>query len=100
MLELLARHAAIRLEVKADGDIEVDLHHTVEDTGIGMSQAQMDRLFQDFEQGDASTTRRYGGTGLGLAIVKHIVNRHRGRLVITSEIGKGSTFMMRLPLAE
>ena len=45
-------------------------------------------------------SRSRGGTGLGLAIVKHIVNRHRGRLVITSEIGRGSTFTMRLPLAE
>ena len=43
-------------------------------------------------------SRSRGGTGLGLAIVKHIVNRHRGRLVITSELGKGSTFMMKLPV--
>jgi two-component system phosphate regulon sensor histidine kinase PhoR len=71
---------------------------SVRDHGPGIAEQHIPRLTERFYRVNVQDSRSRGGTGLGLAIVKHIVNRHRGRLVITSEIGKGSTFMMRLPL--
>jgi PAS domain S-box-containing protein len=67
------------------------------DSGIGMSPEQVSRLFQPFTQADASTTRKYGGTGLGLAITRHFCQMMGGDVSATSEVGKGSTFIIRLP---
>lgn len=69
----------------------------VRDTGIGMTPDQQAKVFEAFTQADASTTRTYGGTGLGLAITKSFCRLMGGDVTLTSESGKGTTFMVRLP---
>jgi len=71
----------------------------VSDEGAGIPRAHIPRLTERFYRVDKGRSRSAGGTGLGLAIVKHIVNRHRGRLLIDSEEGQGATFTVWLPLA-
>ncbi len=71
---------------------------TVRDTGIGIPQDQIDRLFDEFTQLDASTTRRLAGTGLGLSICKGMVEAHGGRIWAANRPGGGAVFTVRLPL--
>jgi signal transduction histidine kinase/CheY-like chemotaxis protein len=76
-----------------------ELHIEVTDSGIGISPGAMDVLFQPFQQGDNSATRRHGGTGLGLAICKRLVELMGGGIGVTSKVGQGSSFRFAVPLA-
>ncbi|MBY0229204.1 MAG: response regulator, partial [Gemmataceae bacterium] len=93
---------SVRLELRYDGEgpqpgrLAVD----VADTGIGMSPEQMARLFQPFEQADASTTRKYGGTGLGLAVSRRLAELMGGTLTAESRPGEGSRFRLSIPARE
>jgi two-component system phosphate regulon sensor histidine kinase PhoR len=73
---------------------------TVADTGIGIPQAEQERVFERFYRVDAARSREAGGTGLGLSIAKHIVEAHGGRLWVESAVGQGSRFHFSIPLAE
>lgn len=80
-----------------NGALLVDLR--VVDSGIGISEERMDKLFEHFSQVDSTISRRFGGTGLGLAICKKLVEAMSGKIYVQSEEGQGSTFTVRLTLA-
>ncbi len=82
----------VRVEQEALEGGRVRFLFSVSDTGVGISPAQMERLFKPFGQADASTTRKFGGTGLGLVISKQIIERMEGSVSVESAVGKGSTF--------
>ena len=72
----------------------------VSDTGVGIPNDRLERIFERFYQVDGSTTRRYGGVGLGLALVKEIVEAHGGQITVASQVGQGTTFTILLPVGE
>ncbi len=86
----------INLSILNEGDKDVELLFEIRDTGIGMSQKTLNKIFETFMQADDSTTRRYGGTGLGLPISKHIVKIMGGDLTATSKFGYGSNFKFNI----
>ncbi len=80
---------------KTDSMLQID----VEDTGIGIPEKDIPRIFERFYRVDKGRSRELGGTGLGLAIVKHIIQGHNGKIWVKSQIGKGSTFSFTIPAA-
>ena len=91
------QHGGVTVAVRLiGGGDNKQLEFAVSDTGIGMSQEQIGRLFEDFTQADDSITRRFGGTGLGLAITRRLARLMSGDVVVESAPGKGSVFRLRL----
>ncbi len=84
----------VGIGVRADGDV---VEVAVSDQGIGIAEADRERIFERFYRADEARSRRTGGTGLGLSIVKHATQRHGGEVLLWSRPGRGSTFTIRLP---
>lgn len=84
-------------EVKSGEKYSI-MRFSVTDTGIGISDEQISKIFSSFEQADGSISRKFGGTGLGLAISKSLVEKMNGKIWVESELGKGSSFIIELPL--
>jgi signal transduction histidine kinase/ActR/RegA family two-component response regulator len=78
---------------------KLNLHFCVSDTGIGIEQSNVDKIFESFEQAYTDTSRKFGGTGLGLSISKKLVELHNGKIWVESEKGKGSQFHFIIPYA-
>jgi signal transduction histidine kinase len=85
------------LRTELTDDEHLSLHFTVSDTGIGIDEDRLDKIFKSFEQAYADTTRKFGGTGLGLSISKKLVELHGGQIWVESEKGKGSRFHFTIP---
>ena len=94
-----AGEVTIGMEAREQNADSVELHAWVRDTGPGLGEAELARIFQPFAQADNSTTRRFGGTGLGLVISRQLVERMGGRLWVESTPGSGSTFHFTARLA-
>jgi two-component system, OmpR family, sensor histidine kinase SenX3 len=91
------RGSSVGIGVKSVGEV---VEIAVTDRGIGIAEADQERVFERFYRADQARSRRTGGTGLGLAIVKHAVQRHGGEVRLWSRPGRGSTFTIRLPLVD
>ncbi len=79
------------------GSLPDRIEVSISDTGIGMKESELDRIFDQFKQADSTLSRKYGGTGLGLAISKSLIERMGGAIEVKSEVGQGSTFSFWLP---
>jgi signal transduction histidine kinase len=87
----------VRLKARKGGNGYIEI--SVEDTGIGIKQEDLDRIFESFEQADGSITRKYPGTGLGLSLTKSLVELHGGKIWAESDgEGKGSAFTFTIPM--
>ncbi|MDN3640538.1 ATP-binding protein [Simiduia curdlanivorans] len=85
---------SVKVSLSESGDLVIGVH----DTGIGVKSDQLKNLFEAFVQSDSSTTRKYGGTGLGLSISKRLAVLHGGDISVESALGRGSSFLLSLPL--
>ena len=88
---------SVELRIQKVKDSNATLLFRIIDTGIGIPAHELDRLFKNFHQLDASTSRKYGGSGLGLSISKSLVDMQGGHIEVVSELNKGSTFSFTLP---
>lgn len=88
----------VRLTTSKIDEQHRNLHFEVEDSGIGLSEEGVKKLFKPFSQADSSTTRKYGGTGLGLSIVKGLIDQFGGHIEVESSVGKGAKFKFTIPL--
>ncbi len=86
---------ATRVAKRTESLVIIEL--AVQDTGIGISRDRIRNIFEPFMQADSSISRKYGGTGLGLTICKNLIELQNGELLVQSEEGKGSTFIVRIP---
>ena len=93
-------HIALNVTIEADNTTTSFIRLTVIDTGIGINSADLDKLFQPFTQVDTALNRQYNGAGLGLALVKGIVEMHGGSVLVRSEVGVGSQFVVDLPIPQ
>ncbi|MCK5897349.1 MAG: transporter substrate-binding domain-containing protein, partial [Cocleimonas sp.] len=114
LIQILTNLGANALKFTEQGQVEIavkpvkiladqiTLRFTVTDTGIGISQAQQQQLFKPFFQADSSITRHYGGTGLGLIICQQLVDLMSGKIILESQLGKGScfSFMLKFSIVE
>jgi signal transduction histidine kinase len=89
------RRGRVEIKVAREGE---QLVYRVSDTGIGIPKDELDNVFVEFRQVDATVSREFGGTGLGLSITKKFVEMHGGRIGVESEVGKGSTFWFSVPV--
>ncbi|WP_419537281.1 ammonium transporter [Endozoicomonas sp.] len=90
-------HVCLKADLNNDGNTD-SLILSVEDTGVGMTEEQRDRVFTAFQQADNSTARQYGGTGLGLSITQQLVEMMGGTINVTSAVGKGTFFELSIPI--
>ncbi|MBF0611438.1 MAG: PAS domain S-box protein [Magnetococcales bacterium] len=95
-----AGEVIIAIEAVENNAPNIKLRFSVRDTGIGLSEEEIGRLFQAFAQADSSTTRHYGGTGLGLAICKRLVEMMGGEISVSSKSGEGSEFVAIIPFEQ
>lgn len=94
--------SSIQKRARSHIEIKKELEYiavNITDTGIGIPNDKLDRIFERFYVVDKSRSRSLVGTGLGLSIVKHIVNLHQGVINVTSQINEGTTFHVRLPIS-
>lgn len=89
--------SGLRLTLKAEDGMA---RLTVEDTGIGIEPEHLEKIFDPFWQGNPSLARKGSGTGLGLAICRRIVDLLGGEIEVTSEVGSGTSFVVRLPIGK
>jgi signal transduction histidine kinase/FixJ family two-component response regulator len=104
--QILLNLVSNAIKFTTEGHIEISamaeegrLEIRVKDTGIGISETDLDRIFESFEQVDSAIDRAHGGTGLGLAVARQLVSLHGGNLWVESALGSGSTFFFTLPLS-
>jgi signal transduction histidine kinase len=91
-------HDCGKVEIRAESHDTARVKLVVSDTGIGIKAEDVWRLFKEFEQVDSGASRRYEGTGIGLALTRKIVELQGGTISVENEVGKGSSFMVVLPL--
>jgi signal transduction histidine kinase/CheY-like chemotaxis protein/HPt (histidine-containing phosphotransfer) domain-containing protein len=91
------QEGGIKVDVKLDSSDKLMIE--VKDTGMGMTQEVKDNVFQEFNQGDTSITRKFGGTGLGLSIIKKLIDLQNGKVEVYSEVGGGTIIKVELPVS-